>query len=288
MSNAPKTRTSKSSDIPNQRLGTLRAGRYPQVSPTLNIMIDAAERAGRRLIRDFGEVENLQVSRKSPGDFVSKADLKSEATIKEVLSEARPNYGFLAEESGASQGSEEARWIIDPLDGTTNFLHGIPHWSISIALEKAGELVAGVVFDPIKDEMFYAEKDKGAYLNNRKIRVSARETMEESLFATGFPFLNVGEIKKFSQRLEKTTSESSGTRRFGSAALDCAYVAAGRYEAYWEEPINLWDVAAGIVIVREAKGKISDIYGDLHTPQSRSIIASNTLMHEEIVKRMKI
>ena len=202
-------------------------------SALLNVMTRAVDKAARALKRDFGEVEQLQVSTKGPSDFVSNADLKAERILREELAKARPGYAFLAEESGATAGSDsEHRWIIDPLDGTTNFLHGLPHFAISVALERAGELVAGVVYDPIKDEMFLAEKGGGAFLNDRRLRVSARKNLGESLLATGIPFRGHGGTEDFKRQLDFAMNETAGVRRLGAAALDLAYVAAGRYEGF--------------------------------------------------------
>ena len=226
-------------------------------SANLNVMIKAARRAARSLNRDFNEVENLQVSMKGAGDFVSKADIKSEEIIRDVLMEARPSYGWLAEEGGAAEGADGMhRWIVDPLDGTTNFLHGLPHWAVSIALERKGEIISAVVYDPCKDEMFTSEKGAGAWMNDRRLRVSGRREMIEMIFATGVPFANSKNLPQSLKELSTLMPRCAGVRRWGAAALDLAYVAAGRYEGYWERRLNLWDIAAGIVIVREAGGLI--------------------------------
>jgi myo-inositol-1(or 4)-monophosphatase len=224
-------------------------------SANLSIMIKAARKAARSLVKDFREVENLQVSVKGAGDFVTKADIAAEAILKEELLGARPNYGWLAEEGGEIPGNDPTRrWIVDPLDGTTNFLHGLPHWSISIGLEHKGEIVAGVIFDAAKDEMFFAEKGVGAFLNETRLRVSGRARMIESIFATGVPFGGRKELPDTLQDLARLMPVTAGVRRWGSAALDMAYVAAGRYEGYWERGLNAWDLAAGLVILREAGG----------------------------------
>jgi myo-inositol-1(or 4)-monophosphatase len=240
-----------------------------QGSANLNVMIKAARRAGRSLAKDFREVENLQVSRKGAGDFVSKADLSAEKIIKEDLMDARPTYGWLAEEGGADEGADPTRrWIVDPLDGTTNFLHGLPHWAVSIALEHKGQIVAGVIYDPTKDEMFVAEKGAGAWMNDQRLRVSSRHSMIESLFATGIPFGGRADLPETIKDVAKIAPSVAGIRRFGAAALDLAYVAAGRYEGFWERRLNSWDMAAGLVIVREAGGFIEplnpkgDIFAD--------------------------
>ncbi|MFQ6017775.1 MAG: inositol monophosphatase family protein [Kiloniellaceae bacterium] len=232
-------------------------------SALINVMTRAADKAARGLKRDFGEVENLQVSKKGPADFVSTADLRAEQVLREALSRARPGYDFLMEESGASQGRgrAERRWIVDPLDGTTNFLHGLPHFAISIALEESGEILAGVIYDPIKDETFYAERGAGAFLNDRRIRVSSRSRLEESLIATGAPFKGRGDRPHFLSELDSVLEATAGIRRCGSAALDLAYVAAGRYDGFWERGLSSWDTAAGIILVREAGGYVSQVDG---------------------------
>ncbi len=245
-------------------------------SPTIGVMVQAARKAGRRLARDFGEVENLQVSKKGPADFVSAADLMAEQILVEELTHARPGYGVLAEERGNVPGTDKThRWIIDPLDGTTNFLHGLPHFAISIGLERENELVAGVVLDPIKDELFWAEKGQGAWVNSRRLRVSGRTDLSTALLATGVPFMGRPGLETFMREMAHLTARSSGIRRYGSAALDLAYVAAGRYEAFWETGLSAWDVAAGIVLVREAGGMISAIDGSKFKLESPSILVAN-------------
>ena len=231
-----------------------------QGSANLNVMIKAARKAGRSLVKDFREVENLQVSMKGAGDFVSRADLAAEKIIREELMDARPNYGWVAEESDAAEGKDPTRrWIVDPLDGTTNFLHGLPHWAVSIALEHKGEVVAGVIFDPAKGEMFVAEKGAGAWMNETRLRVSGRNRMIESLFATGLPFGGRRDLPETLRDVGRLLPACAGVRRWGAAALDMAYVAAGRYDGYWERGLNAWDLAAGIVIVREAGGIVQPI-----------------------------
>ncbi len=235
-------------------------------SANLNIMIKAARKAGRSLVKDFREVENLQASMKGAGDFVSRADLAAEAILKEELLEARPSYGWLAEEGGEIAGKDPTRrWIVDPLDGTTNFLHGLPHWAISIALEHKGQIVAGVIYDPAKDEMFHAEKGEGAWMNQTRLRVSARSRMIESIFATGLPYGGRADLPETLQDLARLLPTCAGVRRWGAAALDMAYVAAGRYDGFWERRLNAWDLAAGIIIVREAGGLVEplDPEGDI-------------------------
>lgn len=257
-------------------------------SALLNVMTRAVDKAARALKRDFGEVEQLQVSTKGPSDFVSNADLKADRILREELAKARPGFGFLTEESGTTAGSDaEHRWIIDPLDGTTNFLHGLPHFAISVALEKSGEIVAGVVHDPIKDEMFVAEKGGGAFLNDRRLRVSARKAMGEALLATGIPFRGHGDRDAFAKQLDAAMRETAGVRRFGAAALDLAYVAAGRYEGFWEEGLSPWDIAAGILLVREAGGYVSDLKGGPNVLHGSSILASNGLLHAPLQSMLK-
>lgn len=249
-------------------------------SALINVMVRAAEKAGRSLVRDFGEVEQLQVSKKGPADFVSNADLKSEKILKEELSKARPKFGLMMEESGITEGQDDhGRWIVDPLDGTTNFLHGIPHWSISIAAEQNGQLVAGVVYNPVAHEMFTAEKGQGAYLNDRRLRVSARKDIANAIVGTGAPFLGHGDIGQFTDELVSIMPNVAGVRRMGSAALDLAYFAAGRFDAYWERNLNPWDVSGGIVLAREAGGLVSGLVPS-ETPESgKSLLASTPGLH---------
>ena len=254
-----------------------------QASANVNIMIKAARKAGRGLLRDFGEVEQLQVSSKGPGDFVSKADLKAEQTIRDELTEARPNYGWVGEESKAAAGADPTRrWIVDPLDGTTNFLHGLPHWAVSIALEHKGEIVAAVVYDPIKDEIFVAEKGAGAWMNDRRLRVSGRRDMLEMIFATGIPFGGRTELPRTLRELATLTPRTAGIRRWGAAALDLAYVAAGRYDGYWERGLNAWDVAAGILLVREAGGFVGPIEEQGDPLEGGSLAAANANVYEPL------
>lgn len=251
----------------------------PIQSATLNVMTGAARKAARGLLRDFGEVENLQVSVKGAGDFVSNADIRAEKIIREELMHARPAYGWLGEESAPIEGKDPTRrWIVDPLDGTTNFLHGLPHFAISIALEHKGEIVAGVILDPVKDELFMAEKGQGAFINDRRLRVSGRKEMSESLFATGVPFGAKETLPETLRELAKLMPACAGVRRFGSAALDLAYVAAGRYEGFWEREISAWDMAAGIVIAREAGALVEDLAGGKDMLGRGDIIASNSLI----------
>ena len=261
-----------------------------QYSPLINVMIAAAQKAGRNLIRDFGEVEHLQVSRKGPGDFVTKADKKAEKIIFEELRKARPNYGFLMEENGAIPGNDSSNtWIVDPLDGTTNFLHGIPQFAVSIGLERDGELFAGVIYEPITDQTYWAEHGKGAYQNNRRLRVSARRDMTEALFSTGIPFVGYPAEKQqqFLKELATVMDASCGVRRFGAASLDLAWVAAGRYEGFWETGLKPWDMAAGIVMIREAGGFISDMTGKRHMMKSGTIVAGNDSLHATLLSLLQ-
>ncbi len=249
-------------------------------STLINVMSRAADKAARGLKRDFGEVEQLQVSVKGPGDFVSTADTKAERVLRQELSRARPDYGFLMEESGASEGSDsEHRWIVDPLDGTTNFLHGLPHFCISIALERAGEIVAAVILDPVKDETFWAEKGIGAYLNDRRLRVSSRRQMTNALIATGTPFGQRADRPRYLRQFDAIMANVADVRRLGAAALDLAYVAAGRYDGFWEYGLQPWDVAAGWLLVREAGGYISEPDGEGHPVGSGDVLAANDHLH---------
>jgi myo-inositol-1(or 4)-monophosphatase len=250
-------------------------------SPLINVMVRAAEKAARTLVRDFGEVEQLQVSRKGPADFVSSADLAAEKAIRAELAKARPDFGFLMEESGkGGPPHAKSRFIVDPLDGTTNFLHGLPHWSISIGAEVEGAMIAGVVYDPVKDEMFWAERGQGAFVNSKRLRVSGRRSLEVALVATGMPYKGRAVAPDYLGELDLMMQEVAGIRRFGSAALDLAYVAAGRYDGFWEYGLSPWDSAAGVVLVTEAGGFVSEIDGGGNPVFGKSILASNgDLMH---------
>ena len=239
------------------------------ISPHLNIMIKASEKASKVLIRDFGEVEKLQVSNKGPADFVTNADLKAEKIIIEELKKAKPNYSILSEEKGKENNKDNKTWIIDPIDGTINFLHGIPHFAISIALKDNDEIIAGVIYDPIKDEMFYAEKNNGAFFNNQRIRVSKKNNVSECLFVTG------GKIDN---------NYDFSFRKTGSAALDLAYVAAGRFDGYFQKKLNLWDIAAGIIILKEAGGLINEI--DISNIKDINIIASNSEINAKFKEKL--
>ena len=253
----------------------------PTRSALLNVMTAAVMKAARNLVRDFGEVENLQVSTKGPKDFVSAADIRAQQTLQRELTKARPSYSFLLEESGEVVGDDrDNRWIIDPLDGTTNFLHGLPHFCISIAHQRGSEIIAGLIYDPLRDETFAAEKGAGAYLNDQRLRVSARRTLAESILATGIPTIRGAEaITPFMKQLAMMTGKVSAVRRFGSAALDLAYVAAGRYDGYWESDLRKWDIAAGLVLVREAGGFVTDLSGAGTMLDSGNILATNPDLH---------
>ncbi len=246
-------------------------------------MMGAARKAAVRLKRDYGEVEQLQVSRKGPADFVSTADLRTEKILHAELSRARPNFGFLMEESGEEIGADPTRrWIVDPLDGTTNFLHGLPQFAISIALEENGTIIAGVIYAPITEEMFWAERGGGAHLDNRRLRVSARTDLSQSIFATGIPYMGRGDHPEFTRQLNAVMEVSAGIRRFGAAALDLAYVAAGRFDGFWESGLHAWDIAAGILLVREAGGFVSEIEGGTDMLGSGSVLAANDHLHRPL------
>ena len=248
----------------------------PSISANLNIMIKASEKASKGLIRDFGELEQLQVSIKGPSDFVTNADIKAEKIIIDELTKSRKNYSILSEESGSKENKDiDNVWIIDPIDGTINFLHGVPHFAISIALKSNNEIVSGLIYDPIKDEMFYAEKNNGAYFNNKRIRVSKRKKMEDCLFASG-------EIDH--ENIKQKTNAKLSIRKSGSAALDMAYVASGRYDGYFQKNLNLWDIAAGIIIVKEAGGQVNDL--NLKQNNNIDIIASSSSINEQLLKNL--
>ena len=256
-----------------------------QGSANLNLMIKAARKAGRALVKDFREVENLQVSAKGPGDFVTKADREAERIIKDDLMSARPTYGWLGEETGGTDGVDPTRrWIVDPLDGTTNFLHGMPHWAVSIALEHKGEIVSAVVFDAAKDEMFWAEKGSGCWLNESRLRVSGRRNMVEAVFATGIPFGAKTTLPATMQDLARLMPACAGVRRWGAASLDLAYVAAGRYDGYWERELKAWDIAAGILLVREAGGFVSGIRDGDDPLEKGAVICANEPLFEPFRK----
>jgi myo-inositol-1(or 4)-monophosphatase len=257
-------------------------------SALLKVMIDAARKAARGLTRDFGEVTELQVSKKGAADFVSAADLRSEQTLLEELMRVRPGYGFLGEERGEIPGTDKThRWIVDPLDGTTNFLHAIPHFAINIALEREGLVVAAVTYNPANHDLFWAERGRGAYLNDRRLRVSVRTRLDEAVFATGIPFLGHGQHARFLKELHQVAQRVAGVRRFGSAALDLAWVAAGRFDGFWERDLGAWDLAAGVLLVAEAGGMVTDAEGGEEMIAKGSVCASNSSLHALLMDRLK-
>ena len=261
----------------------------PATSPIINIMIRAAEKAARSLVRDFGEVEQLQISRKGPGDFVTNADKRSEKIIFEELQKARPSYSFLMEESGQIEGDDKDHvWIIDPLDGTHNFMHGIPYWNISIALEKNGEIQAGIVYEPIRNEMFHAEKGTGAFIaGNKRLRVSGRSEFDICCFCSGHPFKDGRYRPGYLQEIEAVAQQSPMIRRTGAAALDLCYVAAGRFDGFWERGLQPWDVAAAGLIVKEAGGIITSIDNNDNPVYSRNLVAGNGNVHGQLRQIIK-
>ena len=257
-------------------------------TPLMNIMTGAVRKAARAILRDFGELENLQVMRKGLADFVTKADLKAEKVLREELVRTRPHYGFVMEEGGVIEGPDKShRWFIDPLDGTINFMHGVPHFAVSVGLEREGHLVAGVVYNPVTDDMFTAEKGQGAWHNERRLRVSGRRELADALVATGIPHRGRPGHEGFLGEVNAVMREVSGVRRFGSAALDLAWVAAGRYDAFWERSLSSWDVAAGIVLVREAGGIVSDLASGQDMLTNGHILASNGNLHRPMLKTLK-
>jgi myo-inositol-1(or 4)-monophosphatase len=256
-------------------------------SALINVIFKACQKAARGLRRDFGEVEQLQVSKKGPVDFVSTADHRSEKTLLDELSRARPDYGLLMEESGGhgSTDPQGRRFIVDPLDGTLNFLHGIPHFCISVGVEEKGEIVAGVVYQPLTDEFYWAERGQGAFLNDRRLRVSSRTHLQESVFATGIPVNGLGgDHDRFIAQQRAVMDKTAGVRRFGAAALDLAWVAAGRYEGFWEMKLKPWDVAAGLLLVKEAGGYVTDFDGRDKSLESGDVVAANDRIHVPFLK----
>ena len=259
-----------------------------QFSANINLMVGAALKAGRGLIRDFGEVEKLQVSVKGPGDFVSRADIRAEAILRDELCGGRPNYGWCAEESEPVPGKDPTRrWIVDPLDGTTNYLHGLPFWGISIALEHKGEIVAGIVFAPLTNELFVAEKGSGAWLNDNRIRVSARTRINSMLFATSLPFASKPGWTSAAASLERCLPICAGVRTLGSAALNLASVAAGRIDGFWETDLNAWDIAAGLLLVRESGGLVSSVQAQGDPLRDGSIIAASRSAYERLAAMVR-
>ena len=257
-------------------------------SANINVMVNACRKASKNLIRDFGEVEKLQVSIKGPGDFVTMTDKKVEKILIDELQKARSNYSILSEEIGEIKNDEEFKWIIDPIDGTSNFLHGIPHFGISVALEKNKEIICGIIFDPIKNEIFSTEKGNGSYLNNQRIRVSSRKKLEDCILFTGGPRhasknkeVTLEEYKKFSSKV------FIPIRKMGSAALDMAYVAAGRCDGCWHRDLNHWDIAAGILLVKEAGGFVTDFIGTDKYIENKTILASNSRINEAMIEVLK-
>jgi myo-inositol-1(or 4)-monophosphatase len=257
-------------------------------SPLITIMTEAAMKAARPMKRDFGEIENLQVSRKGPGDFVTAADRRAEQILREALQKARPGYGLVLEEQGVIEGPDKThRWHVDPLDGTINFMHGVPHFAVSIGLEREGQIVAGVIYDPVKDEMFIAERGKGAYLNNRRLRVSGRRDMPDAIVACGFPHFGRPEHPRFLKEVAAVMSVTSGIRRMGAAALDLAWVACGRLDLYWERHVKSWDMGAGLIMVREAGGFVSDADGGEDPLGAGSVACGNEVLHRELLSLLK-
>jgi myo-inositol-1(or 4)-monophosphatase len=257
-------------------------------SALLNVMIAAARKAARALKRDFGEIENLQVSLKGPANFVSAADRRAEETLHAELAKARPGYGFLGEEGGKREGADKTHsWIVDPLDGTTNFLHGIPQFAIAIALAREGVVVAGLVYNPVTDEMFIAERGKGAFLNEHRIRVAARKRLADSVVACGLPHIGRGDLKLGAKETSLMQAQVAGLRRFGAAALDLAWVAAGRLDGYWERNLKPWDMAAGMILVREAGGFVSDCDGGDEMLAKGDIVAGNEAIQKDILRVLK-
>lgn len=256
-----------------------------QSSANLNVMMKAARAAARSLVKDFREIENLQVSSKSAGDFVSRADIAAEKIIRDMLTEARPTYGWLGEESSEVAGEDPTRrWVVDPVDGTTNFLHGLPHFAVSIALEHRGKIVSGVVYDPAKDEMFVAEKGAGAWMNDSRIRVSDRRHMSESLYATGLPFSGRADLPDTLKDLAQLLPACAGIRRWGAAALDLAYVACGRYDGFWERNLKLWDIAAGLIIAREAGAIVEGVTPQTTPEETGDVLCANSIQFESLAK----
>lgn len=257
-------------------------------SALINVMVMAARKAARSLKRDFGEVENLQVSVKGPANFVTAADRRAEETLRAELSKARPGYGFLGEETGRHEGTDKSHtWIVDPLDGTTNFLHSIPQFCISIGLEREGTVVAGVIYNPITDELFIAERGKGAFLNDRRLRVATRKRLLDAVVCCPLPHHGRGDLALGLRELGAVQDKVAGLRRFGAAALDLAFVAAGRIDGYWERNISPWDIAAGLLMVREAGGFVSDIDGGEAMFEKRHIVAGNEFTHRELLALLK-
>jgi len=257
-------------------------------SPLMNVMVQAVRKVGRGLRRDFGEVEQLQVSLKGPADFVSAADRKAEEDLRAELARVRPDFGFLGEEGGLVEGRDPShRFVVDPLDGTTNFLHGIPHFAISVALQRQETVVAAVIYNPVNDELFSAERGQGAFLNDRRLRVAARRGLGEAVIGCGLPHAGRGDLAQFRRELESVQGQVAGVRRFGAAALDLAWVAAGRMDGFWERGLSPWDMAAGILLVREAGGFVSDLDGRDDMLTTGSIVCGSEAMHRSMLTLLK-
>jgi myo-inositol-1(or 4)-monophosphatase len=257
-------------------------------SALLNVMIKAARKAARGLKRDYGEVEQLQVSLKGPANFVCAADRRAEEVLRAELLAARPGYCFLGEEGGRIEGPDKSHtWLVDPLDGTTNFLHGIPHFAIAIALEREGTIIAGLVYNPVSDELFSAERGKGAFLNDRRVRVAARQRLNDAVISCGLPHYGRGDLAVFRKEFGAVQEKAAGLRRFGAAALDLAFIAAGRFDGYWERNLSPWDMAAGTLLVREAGGFVTDLDGDDGMFTKGHILAGNETIHRELLRLIK-
>lgn len=257
-------------------------------SALINVMVKAARRAGRSLKRDLGEIENLQVSLKGPANFVSLADKRAEQMLYDDLTKARPGYGFLGEEGGSRDGTDKSNtWIVDPLDGTTNFLHGIPQFAISIGLQREGVIVAGVIYNPANDELYIAERGKGAFLNDQRLRVAGRKQLSECVVACGLPHIGRGDHELSRREMAEMQNRVAGLRRFGAASLDLAFVAAGRLDGYWERNLQQWDIAAGLIMVREAGGVVSGIEGGDTAMATGHVVCGNETIQRELVKILK-
>jgi myo-inositol-1(or 4)-monophosphatase len=257
-------------------------------SALINVMVKAARRAGRSLNRDLGEIENLQVSMKGPANFVSLADKRAEEMLYTDLAKARPGFGFIGEEGGTREGTDKTHtWIVDPLDGTTNFLHGIPQFAISIGLSREGTVIAGVIYNPATDELYIAERGKGAFLNDKRLRVAGRRKLDECVVACGLPHIGRGDHALFLKEMAALQDKVAGFRRFGAAALDMAYVAAGRLDGYWERDLSPWDMAAGQILIREAGGVVSGIEGHDNALTTKNVVCGNEFVHGELVKILK-
>jgi myo-inositol-1(or 4)-monophosphatase len=257
-------------------------------SALINVMVKAARRAGRSLKRDLGEIENLQVSLKGPANFVSLADKRAEQMLYEDLTKARPGYGFLGEEGGTREGTDKSNtWIVDPLDGTTNFLHGIPQFAISIALQREGTIVAGVIYNPANEELYIAERGKGAFLNDQRLRVAGRKQLADCVIACGLPHIGRGDHELSRREMTEMQNRVAGLRRFGAASLDMAFVAAGRLDGYWERNLQPWDIAAGLILVREAGGTVSGIEGHDNALTTGHVVCGNETIQRELVKILK-